>query len=388
MLGTIFLSRVGLVTDLKKEVRQFLDPGEASFYTNGNLLFCCWYQYRRQVYVLSNLHNAEWVKVEKVRKVSYFCKKEYKIYEYNAPLMIKEYTMHMKGVDLFNQRVSYYSVDYNILKWYVRIVFFLTEIAMVNSYLIYCKSLRARNMKTLLAADFRMEVIKNLINWEIDITKPNVLTMAQLKEGKYDLNDELENEFNGITLKRKADKDLKETVIKDLNVKFDCKLEYIGIKGICLRCKTTRKKIKITNFWCKACKKGICPNCFDKHKAGVIFDKLGSDENVFPLIESLINRKKVKILETTEYYEEHILGPQKAKQRKRNFMKAKAGNNFNLSENINNFSEIRGDTSRLNFSQIEELKEIYDVDDDFSKMKKTLELLDPEKTNEKELINK
>lgn len=303
--GTIFLSRVGLVNDLKKEVREYKEPGDATFYTNDELMFVAFYQYRRQVYVLSNFHSADWVKVEKVRKIAYFSKKEYKIYDYDAPLMIRNYNVYMGGVDLFNQRVSYYNVDYDIMKWYMRLVFWIFEIAMVNSYLIYCKVMSAKGLKPLASSEYRLEIIKRLTQWSFDPTKP-VYRKGVTDKIIENEEEAIDREFHNLNAKRKFPKDNENNQgLNEMKLEIKCKMEYIGV-GNCEVCKRKRHKLKKTDFWCRGCQKGVCLSCFDTHKLDIICSKLCKQRETQYLLNYLIGKKKLKVEKTSEFYEEHI----------------------------------------------------------------------------------
>lgn len=324
--GTIFLSRVGLVNDLKKEVREFKEPGEATFYTNDELMFVAFYQYRRQVYVLSNFHSADWVKVEKVRKIAYFSKKEYKIYDYDAPLMIRNYNVFMGGVDLFNQRVSYYNVDYDIMKWYMRLVFWIFEIAMVNSYLIYCKVMALKGLKPLASSEYRLEIIKRLTQWSFDPTKP-VYRKGVTDKTIENEEEAIDREFHNLNAKRKFPFDHENNQgSNDIKLEIKCKMEYIGV-GNCEVCKRKRHKLKKTDFWCRWCQKGVCINCFDTHKVDIICSKLCKQKETQDLLNSLITKKKIKVEKASEFYEEHI------QKKKKNEDKS------DLNEPISNFNK-------------------------------------------------
>lgn len=302
--GTIFLSRVGLVNDLRKEVRQFKEPGDATFYTNNDLMFVAFYHYRRQVYVLSNFHPPEWVKVEKVRKIAYFCKKEYKIYDYDAPLMIRQYNMYMGGVDHFNQKVSYYNVDYDIMKWYMRLVFWIFEIAMVNSYIIYSKVMSLKKLKPIASSEYRLEVIRNMTHWNHDPTKP--IFRKGVTDKITEEDDLVDREFHNLNMKRKNQYDSnKLEVFTELKIDIKCILEYIGV-GTCHICRRRRHKLKKTDFWCKSCYKGVCVNCFDSHRTEIIFKKLNAHKNTNDLLNHLITKKKMKVEKASEYYDNHV----------------------------------------------------------------------------------
>ena len=340
--GTIFLSRVGLVNDLRKDVREFKDPGEATFFTNNEMCFVAWYQYRRQVYVLSNFHSPDWTKVEKIRKIAYFCKKEYKIYDYDAPKMIRDYNIFMGGVDLFNQRVSYYTVDYDIMKWYMRLVFWIFEIAMVNSYLLYCKVMKEKKLKAIAASDFRLEIIRNLTHWDFDPTKPTFrkgITNQMLDKDK-DL-DAVDKDFHNLNIKRKSEFNLDEmNVFTEVKLKSKCSIEYVGV-GMCDVCQTKRRKLKKTEYWCKACHKGVCVPCFDQHRLQNIFNNLAKDKDVTDLLCHIIRKKKIKVEETSKFFEAQI---QKSKPKPKNPKQ----NDENKSSTLN----LEGAISEINGSDI------------------------------------
>jgi len=346
--GTIFLSRVGLVNALKKDVREFKDPGEATFFTNNEMTFVAWYHYRRQVYVLSNFHSPDWVKVEKIRKIAYFCKKEYKIYDYDAPKMIREYNTYMGGVDLFNQRVSYYTVDYDIMKWYMRLVFWIFEIAMVNSYLLYCKVMKVKNLNPIASSEFRMEVIRHLTQWDHDPTKAVFRKgiTNQMLETEAQMDD-VDKDFHNLNIKRKSEYDLdKMKIFSELKLEVKCTLEYIGI-GVCDLCKKKRGKLKKTEFWCKACHKGLCITCFDKHRLERIFTKITNDKEVNNLFSYMINKKKVKVEKTSKFYENQVL----KKKPHQNNKKTENNDNLNLNLEIP-ISETNASRNKNNITPI------------------------------------
>ena len=51
--------------------------------------------------------------------------------------MVAEYNKYMLGVDKLDQLVSYYSFPHKSLKWWRKVFFWLVEVAVVNSYVIY-----------------------------------------------------------------------------------------------------------------------------------------------------------------------------------------------------------------------------------------------------------
>ena len=55
------------------------------------------------------------------------------------PAVINAYNQNMNGVDVADQLDVYYSFQRKTLKWWRKVFFWLLEVAVVNSYLVYKK---------------------------------------------------------------------------------------------------------------------------------------------------------------------------------------------------------------------------------------------------------
>ena len=53
------------------------------------------------------------------------------------PLMVQSYNMNMGGVDRFDQRLSYYSLSRKSKKWWKKVFFRLSEMALINSMILF-----------------------------------------------------------------------------------------------------------------------------------------------------------------------------------------------------------------------------------------------------------
>lgn len=53
--------------------------------------------------------------------------------------MIKRYKKNMGGVDLFDQKFTYYHYQYRFIKWWKFLFIYLLEIAINNSFMIFFK---------------------------------------------------------------------------------------------------------------------------------------------------------------------------------------------------------------------------------------------------------
>ena len=56
-----------------------------------------------------------------------------------------EYTMHMRGVDVANELRALYSTQYQSHIWSHRVFFFLTDMTVLNMYLIYLNKCKNRD---------------------------------------------------------------------------------------------------------------------------------------------------------------------------------------------------------------------------------------------------
>lgn len=241
--GTILLNRVKMDKNLLNVVKEFRKNDSSLFYTNDTLMFTVFYHYKRQVHMISNIHDNSTIKVEKTKKLRGFDRKDFKVYNYESPVMIRDYQFKMKGVDLFNQRMSYYSVNFRSLRWYFRIVYFYMEMAMINSHLIYVKSMNANKRKPLSHAEYRIEVLKKLMNWQ----GPRKI-------------DFMNADFHRNQLKLTADTckknykpgimDIKKIGFGNAEISVDCFLDKQENAGKCEACRP-KNKAKKTQWVCK-----------------------------------------------------------------------------------------------------------------------------------------
>ena len=123
-----------------------LQKNEAVFWHNKEVLFLAWKD-RKLVCAISNYYPP------------YIVERKKKSSEKTAerPLLIHEYNRYMQGVDLLDQRMSYYPYPHKSLKWWKYLFVFYLEVAINNSYLLYCKQ---HSKKTFV--EYRLELVKSL----------------------------------------------------------------------------------------------------------------------------------------------------------------------------------------------------------------------------------
>ena len=78
------------------------------------------------------------------------------------PLVVYQYNQKMGGVDVADQLGVYYNFGRKCVKWWRKYFFWLLEVAMVNSYLLY----RSSREKPLPHVDYRRNVLVNLCGGE------------------------------------------------------------------------------------------------------------------------------------------------------------------------------------------------------------------------------
>ena len=95
-------------------------------------------------------------------EVSVWCRqKDGRHVEIPCPLPIKIYNRYMGGVDKNDQLCGYYSVRTKSRKSYIYLFWFLFDVAILNSFILYGLSPATGRKKTL--KDFRVELAHQLI---------------------------------------------------------------------------------------------------------------------------------------------------------------------------------------------------------------------------------
>jgi hypothetical protein len=118
---------------------------------------------KRDVDMLSTIHEA---------KMSVLNKRDRETREYVVkPTCIVEYISLMGGVDLSDQMAQYNTCLRKITKWYKKLFFHLLNLAIINAYLLYVKF--NTDEKKLNSHDFRMALVRALINEAPDAPKPS-----------------------------------------------------------------------------------------------------------------------------------------------------------------------------------------------------------------------
>ena len=112
-----------------------------------NIMTLRWYDYK-PVYLVSSYKGRHPVETVKRWSVA-----ERRYVEFPRPETMKEYFCHMGGVDLQDMLVALYRLNIGVKRYYLRIVFHLLDMCVVNAWLLYrhhCSQQGITKCKTLI----------------------------------------------------------------------------------------------------------------------------------------------------------------------------------------------------------------------------------------------
>ena len=170
--GTIRKDRKNL-PNIKEIVKN--DDSKLIYFTNKNLVLALFTD-NKLCCSISNYYSSQtldkdlWRKGKKVA-----CK---------FPLMLEHYNKYMKGVDLFDQRITYYAYPHSSIKWWKYLFFYLLEIAYFNVYVIFSKRMIDECQKEIIYMDYRIELAKLLTRYgdapEPEIARPDTIELPHV----------------------------------------------------------------------------------------------------------------------------------------------------------------------------------------------------------------
>ncbi|KAM4536507.1 piggyBac transposable element-derived protein 4-like isoform 1-T2 [Odontesthes bonariensis] len=125
--GTVRANRRGLPKNKELSKQAGMARNQYRVAQQDKLTLCVW-QDTKAVMVLSNHHDPMALgtvkrRVEDQRQV-----------EVEVPACLADYQQHMKGVDLLDQMVGYYTLEHRSLKWWRRLFFYFLSVTCYNSF--------------------------------------------------------------------------------------------------------------------------------------------------------------------------------------------------------------------------------------------------------------
>lgn len=150
--GTVRCNRKGLPSFLKEKAK--LQRGEFQFETKGRVAAVKWMD-NKAVTLLSTAHNPKDTAVVARRN------KDGTRVDVPCPLVVEQYNANMGGVDRFDQLRERYAIGRRSVKWWHRILYFLIDLVIVNSFLLWTTSKRQSGNYDQLT--FRLRLARQLI---------------------------------------------------------------------------------------------------------------------------------------------------------------------------------------------------------------------------------
>jgi len=237
VIGCIMKNRFKANGTLLKALGK-LQRGESLFLCSQDqkLMLSCW-QDIKLVCILSNIGDD---KTSSVMRKTVSVDKTYRQEEKECPDNVIIYSRNSRGVDKFDQVISYYINDHRSVKWYWRIVLHLLFVALYNSFIIY-SDVKKKSPKLHTFISYQKSVIKSLVS---GLRRRKKIEATPIK-GKMKRSS---TEFNFI-----------------LPQDDECILEYTGLMD-CIICKKKGLR-KRTTYSCKFHKKSVCVlPCYDIHR--------------------------------------------------------------------------------------------------------------------------
>lgn len=232
--GTIMANRKGLPKEIKKNKKLKLVKHSVVSYRKDDKVTVLGWKDKRNVFMLSTFHNAETEAV--TRKISRGVEEVFE-----KPKVIIDYTKNMGAVDRADHYCASYGFTRKSLKWWRKMFFWLFEVSIVNSFILFNIQREMNGTKPVSHLNYRKALIVQLVG---DVRNLNVQRRGRPSSG--DKEERLNNKPHFIAItEKKSSKDC--AVCSDRQVKGG------------------RRE---TNFFCETCtrKPGLHPgSCFKKY---------------------------------------------------------------------------------------------------------------------------
>ena len=251
--GTLRLNR-GSPKTLQEKVK-YMKSDEIQFQRKGDVFVIVWYD-KKPVKMITTLHNADVLPVEKNRKI----KKKFQKVTVNKPKAVIDYNKFMSGVDHFDQMIKYYKFTRKTRKWTKKLTFYLFQMAIHNAFVLYKQYTLDRKPVDLM--NFHIKIYEYLLNFDINewpsTEEPDELIFQQ--------NLHADNEL--LPLRNISNANKIAVRIQDSNkrlVEKNHQLVTIENKKRrrCRICYTMRRTDKRTGTQCNKCLVSLCAvDCF------------------------------------------------------------------------------------------------------------------------------
>ena len=160
--GTVRTNRKGFPKQLLPDTKHPVGTFRFAVCKQNTQLIGAWWRDRKDVFVLTTMHNISGSTVMK-HPIGEREKKETP-----CPTAIIDYNHYMGGVDLADQMLSYYSMtSRRMLKWWKKVFWRMVDLCIVNSWIIFRTNSPDSNINT--HKLFRLKLVQELVQPLIDL---------------------------------------------------------------------------------------------------------------------------------------------------------------------------------------------------------------------------
>ncbi|PSN48689.1 PiggyBac transposable element-derived protein 3 [Blattella germanica] len=123
----------------------------------NNIVCVKWFD-NKSVHLMSSYAGVE--PADTVRRWSV---KDKQYINVTRPVIVREYNQFMGGVDLLDMLVTLYRINLRVKRYYLRIIYHLTDICVVNAWLLYKRHCQQMKEKPMPLVHFRLEIANALL---------------------------------------------------------------------------------------------------------------------------------------------------------------------------------------------------------------------------------
>ena len=158
--GTAQVNRRGMPQAIKCAGRTRLQQGSVHAYRAGKTMAIQWQDKR----IITILSTTEYCNIVQVRTHRGQLKEK--------PKVVQLYNDNMLGVDKMDQLATYYSFLRKSVKWWRKVLFWLLEVSVLNSYFIYTTTLRQHGQQPRTHLQHRRALILSLVSHRLRLPPP------------------------------------------------------------------------------------------------------------------------------------------------------------------------------------------------------------------------
>lgn len=151
--GTVMINCKGLPQEMRSKR---IKVHEVIAYQKDNKVMALQWKDKRIVSMCSTVYTADTKEVQRIVARD-------NLLTISKPVVILEYTKYMGAVDRVDQYCGSYAFLRKSVKWWRKMFFWLLEVAIVNSFMLYNEDRKQRSLRVVTHKTFRMALIEQLV---------------------------------------------------------------------------------------------------------------------------------------------------------------------------------------------------------------------------------